>query len=388
MGAGHRSRRLGSPGDRGTANSDSLDLVAASLAVGAGGVLYVGGEFTDAGGVANADRIAKWNGSSWSAVSSASSQISTAASPRSRSMTARSTPAGRSRTPGATQTPTTSRCGTVRAGAVLRPRPRRRSGTSGPAGRRADALRRGEFLNAAHDPTPTPSSPAIWSRAARARPDPKKFSGPVYALTADSDGTLYAGGGFTNLEDDDAADNVAYLPRAAAWQPMGTGASGCGGCAVNDFVRGLTAVGTDVYIGTERTTSRASPRPTTSQSGTGRAGCRGREQRRHDRVVPDAGDLDQRSVQRRHQDLRHRHVPGRERRRARRPRRVVRRDRLAPARLRRRREWPVERQRPRAGRHRWPALRGRELHQRRRRPPGALGRLVRSRRSSRSPRPR
>jgi hypothetical protein len=36
----------------------------------------VGGEFTDAGGVANADRIAKWNGSSWSAVSSAPSQIS------------------------------------------------------------------------------------------------------------------------------------------------------------------------------------------------------------------------------------------------------------------------------------------------------------------------
>ena len=62
-------------GDRGTTGSDSLDLVAASLAT-ATGALYVGGEFTDAGGVANADRIAKWNGSSWSAVSSATSQIS------------------------------------------------------------------------------------------------------------------------------------------------------------------------------------------------------------------------------------------------------------------------------------------------------------------------
>ena len=39
------------------------------------GALYVGGKFTDAGGIANADRIAKWNGSSWSAVSSSTEQI-------------------------------------------------------------------------------------------------------------------------------------------------------------------------------------------------------------------------------------------------------------------------------------------------------------------------
>ena len=37
--------------------------------------LYVGGKFTDAGGIANADRIAMWNGSNWSAVSSATEQI-------------------------------------------------------------------------------------------------------------------------------------------------------------------------------------------------------------------------------------------------------------------------------------------------------------------------
>ena len=51
----------------GTPVVDSLNAVASSLAV-APGALYVGGEFTDAGGVANADRIAKWNGSSWSAL--------------------------------------------------------------------------------------------------------------------------------------------------------------------------------------------------------------------------------------------------------------------------------------------------------------------------------
>ena len=48
-------------GDRGTPGSDSLDLVASALAV-TPGALYVGGEFTDAGGIPEADRIATWNG--------------------------------------------------------------------------------------------------------------------------------------------------------------------------------------------------------------------------------------------------------------------------------------------------------------------------------------
>lgn len=39
-----------------------------ALAVDAGGILYVGGDFADAGGVANTDGIAKWNGSAWSAM--------------------------------------------------------------------------------------------------------------------------------------------------------------------------------------------------------------------------------------------------------------------------------------------------------------------------------
>jgi hypothetical protein len=76
------------------------------------------------------------------------------------------------------------------------------------------------------------------------------FSGSVYALTADSNGTLYAGGGFTDLENVAAADNVAYRPAGGRWQPMGVGGGSCG-CAVTAFVRGLTAVGTDAYVGTD-----------------------------------------------------------------------------------------------------------------------------------------
>ena len=72
----------------------------------------------------------------------------------------------------------------------------------------------------------------------------------MYALTADTNGTLYAGGGFSNLENIPAADNVAYLPAGGSWQAMGAGAGPCG-CAVTTFVRGLTTVGTDAYIGTD-----------------------------------------------------------------------------------------------------------------------------------------
>jgi hypothetical protein len=72
----------------------------------------------------------------------------------------------------------------------------------------------------------------------------------VYALAADSAGTLYAGGGFTNLQDIPEADNVAALPAGGAWQALGTGGGACG-CAVDGFVRGLTTVGTDAYVGTD-----------------------------------------------------------------------------------------------------------------------------------------
>ena len=39
-----------------------------ALAFGATGYLYVGGDFTNVGGIANADFIVRWNGSSWSSL--------------------------------------------------------------------------------------------------------------------------------------------------------------------------------------------------------------------------------------------------------------------------------------------------------------------------------
>jgi hypothetical protein len=239
-------------GDRGAQGTDSLDLVASALAV-TPGVLYVGGEFTDAGGKLDADRIATWNGSSWNGVSSPASFI-----PNGR-VSAIAVAAGKVYAGGSF----TNAGGNASAdflavwnGRFWEPFCEKTGPTPGPsfdgnvtslqivddtlyvggefqngAGiEDADYLLACALADGASSPTVTPGHP---------------FDGPVYALTADGGGTLYAGGGFIDLEGDDDADKVAYLPPGGTWQPMG--ADG----AVTDFVRGLTAVGTDVYIGTD-----------------------------------------------------------------------------------------------------------------------------------------
>ena len=240
-------------GDHGTPGSDSLDLVASALAA-TPGALYVGGGFTDAGGNPDADLIAKWNGSSWSAVSSSTSFI-----------------------PDGAVSAIAVAGGKVYAG-----------GTFHNAGGEADAdylavwdgawkpfcnavgpaftgsvtslqiigetlYVGGTFVDAADIESAdsllgcnlvTGDADTVVSAGAT------PFSGPIYALAAGSDGTLYAGGGFTNLQDIPAADNVAYLPAGGTWHAMGMGAGACS-CAVTTFVRGLTTVGTDAYVGTD-----------------------------------------------------------------------------------------------------------------------------------------
>jgi len=66
-------------GDGGTAGTPALNGAVYALNADRPGTLYAGGAFTAAGGVAGADRIASWDGSAWSAVSSPSSQIANGA---------------------------------------------------------------------------------------------------------------------------------------------------------------------------------------------------------------------------------------------------------------------------------------------------------------------
>ncbi len=234
--------------------SKSLNLSASALEV-TPGALYVGGKFTDAGGLANADRIATWNGSTWSAVSSSTEQIANgevfAIAVAGGKVYAGGTFAnagnsgadnlavwdGTSWEPFCTTAAET--IGNVKALQVIGPTLYVGGDFQDGAG-----IATADYLLACDLASGTPSDTTV---------DPAHpFSGPVKALTATSDGTLYAGGRFVNLENIPAADNVAFLPEGGTWQPMGSsgGGSTCG-CALDAYVRGLATDGTNVFVGTE-----------------------------------------------------------------------------------------------------------------------------------------
>ncbi|MDX6442668.1 MAG: hypothetical protein QOE43_2397 [Gaiellaceae bacterium] len=84
--------------------------------------------------------------------------------------------------------------------------------------------------------------------AARAVGKPGDLTGGVYALTRDANGTLYAGGQFSNVAGIPAADHVVSYD--GSWHALGSGVS-AGGGAVDDYVRSLGSNGNDVYIGTD-----------------------------------------------------------------------------------------------------------------------------------------
>jgi hypothetical protein len=244
-------------GDRGTPGSDSLDLVASALAV-TSGVLFVGGGFTDAGGIPAADRIATWNGSSWSAVSSPASQISNGVVSAIAVSGGKVFAGGSFQNAGPPGTATNADFLAVWDGVSWEPF----CGPTGPGGNVTSLQIVGQTLYVGGEfqkggaGNPPPASYLLACDLVTGAPrstvvDPAHpFTGSVYALAADSNGTLYAGGGFIDLENIDAADNVAYLPAGGTWHAMGTGGGSCS-CAITTFVRGLTAVGTDVYVGTD-----------------------------------------------------------------------------------------------------------------------------------------
>jgi hypothetical protein len=166
-----------------------------------GGKLYVGGNFVDAGGDSNADFLAVWDGASWTPF----------CSPITANVTALQV-IGRTLYVG----------GSFQDGA---------------------GIPSADYLVACN--LDTGAAGSTVDSAAHA------FQGSLYALAADSNGTLYAGGGFTDLGGDPAADNVAYKD-GTGWHAMGSGGAPCG-CAVNTFVRSLAVAGTDVYVGTDAT---------------------------------------------------------------------------------------------------------------------------------------
>lgn len=240
--------RLGTgPGGTSALNGDVL-----AMTTDYPGVLIVGGKFTNAGGIAGADRIAFWDGASWHSLGPTASfngDVMAVATVNSKIYA------------GGTFTNAGGDANAdhlaVYDGTVWKPF----CNGAGSFNGNVTSLRvvggdlyvGGEF----QDPGGVPSADylvrcnlttgAPSSTTLPANP----FNGPVYALTSDSTGNLYAGGGFVNLESVPANDKVAVF-SGGAWSNLGTGAGPCG-CAVSDFVRSLATDGTNVYVGTDST---------------------------------------------------------------------------------------------------------------------------------------
>lgn len=171
-----------------------------------GPMIYVGGNFTNAGGDARADYLAVWdsNANHWASFCSTGAEAPIEALVTSLEIIGSDLYVG----------------GSFQNGAEI------------PS---ADYLLRCSLL------TGMPSS-TVTSDG--------DFNGGIYAMDSDTNGNLYVGGGFTNVDDMPLASKVAYLDTVGVWHAMGTGANPTLP-AVDSFVRTLTVQGTDVYIGTD-----------------------------------------------------------------------------------------------------------------------------------------
>jgi len=214
------------------------------------GVLFVGGDFTDAGGDPDADYVAKWDGRAWKALG---------APKLTGSVWAIAYRAGKVYVGGTFQNAGGNPDADYLAvwdggkwGPVCKP--------SGP-GANVQALALtgstlyigGAFQNGAGIASADYLLACdIGTGAARSLVDADAdISSTVAALAVDTRGTLYAGGFFSNLDGVAAADYVASYD-GRAWHALGSGPATSGG-ALTGFVRDLITVGTNVYVGTDAT---------------------------------------------------------------------------------------------------------------------------------------
>ena len=239
--------------------------------------LLVGGAFTNAGGT-RTPTTSRAGTAERPGEALGASPLDRRASTRSPTAAARSTSAASSRTRAATRTPTSSRSGTAASwgpvcnatgpaidGTVLRAR---RS-----SARRSTSAARSRTVPAS--PPPTTCSPATSTPARRGRPsatDGDIGGAGVRARppTAAGASTRAAGSATSPASRPPTRSPTSTAAAGTRW------AAGPGRAAARStsFVRSLAASGTDVYVGTDSSTSPGSRRPTTSRSGTARPGAR------------------------------------------------------------------------------------------------------------------
>jgi len=192
--------------------------------------VYVGGAFTDAGGVANADKIAKWNGSSWSALGTGVNDevASIAISGTDVYVGGLFTDAGGVANADKIAKWNGSSWSALGTGAndfVLA------IAISG-----ADVYAGGTFTDAGG--VVNTNKIAKWNGSSWSALG-TGVNNTVFAITI-SGADVYAGGGFTNAGGDAAADYIAKW-NGSSWSALGTGLS--------NPVYAIAISGADVYVG-------------------------------------------------------------------------------------------------------------------------------------------
>ena len=217
------------------------------------GVLIAGGKFTNAGGIAGANRVAFWDGAAWHALGPTSSfngDVMAVATANNKIYAGGAfTNAGGdlaadhlSVYDGTQWKPFCNGVGGF-GGNVHALRVVGNTLYVGGTFQDGGGIPEADYLVGCDLTTGMPSS---------TNPDETdNFNGPVYALTSDNAGYLYAGGGFIDLESsvNNGSDKVARF-NGSIWEGLGTGSGPCL-CAVDDFVRALASDGTNVYVGSD-----------------------------------------------------------------------------------------------------------------------------------------
>jgi hypothetical protein len=239
-------------GDGGAPGTPSLNGTVAAFNIDSPGVLLVGGPFTDAGGNPDADHIAAWNGTAWSAFGAVplNGGVNAIAYKDGRVFAGGTfINAGGDQNAdylavwdGTKWGPFCNAAGPPFGGGVASLQIIGQTLYVGGTFQNGAGIASADYLVACDLATGAARSPFAADGDG---------TGPVYALAADSNGTLYAAGSFTNQARIPAADYVASYD-GTTWHAMGSG-SGTGGGAVTGISRGLGASGTDVYLGTDAT---------------------------------------------------------------------------------------------------------------------------------------
>lgn len=207
--------------------------------------LYAAGRFTNAGGIAAADRIAKWDGKSWSAIGT--TPIADNGSVFAIAVDGDKVYAGGNFTnaggvaaadglavfDGVSWSPF---CRDPAFGASLQVFALQVVGSQLYVG--------GTFQNANGNPVADYLIACDLNTGAMTTTvnNDGDFTGAIYDLAATTDGTLYAGGTFTNLDQVATADSVASYN--GTW-------NGLGSTPIGGIVRGLHANGMDVYVSSD-----------------------------------------------------------------------------------------------------------------------------------------